>query len=74
MIELLCTITVSTSLVSYIPYVGPEISRLLLDDGQRLVTIVGPGGMGKTRLGLAAARALLDQFLQVVAILPQLLL
>lgn len=39
-----------------------EIGRLLTRDGQRLVTIVGPGGMGKTRLARAVGKALLGQF------------
>ncbi len=49
------------------PFIGreielAEISRLLLLDGQRLVTIVGPGGMGKTRLALAVGAALLERY------------
>ena len=32
-----------------------ELARLLADPACRLVTIVGPGGIGKTRLALAAA-------------------
>ena len=49
------------------PFLGREIelaaiSRLLTHDEQRLVTIVGPGGMGKTRLALAVGAALLDQY------------
>jgi predicted ATPase/DNA-binding CsgD family transcriptional regulator len=32
--------------------------RLVLDDGVRLLTLVGPGGVGKTRLALALADAL----------------
>jgi DNA-binding SARP family transcriptional activator/predicted ATPase len=34
-----------------------ELSALLSDPAQRLITIVGPGGIGKTRLALAAAEA-----------------
>ena len=49
------------------PLVGRElelkqISDLLLHKQQRLVTVVGPGGMGKTRLALAAGAGLLQQF------------
>ena len=32
------------------------VTRLLADEGQRLVTITGPGGIGKSRLAVAAAR------------------
>lgn len=39
-----------------------QIVRLLTVDRQRLVTIIGPGGMGKTRLALAAGAALLALF------------
>jgi predicted ATPase len=42
------------------PLIGREdeirrVSQLMADDRKRLVTIVGPGGIGKTRLALAAA-------------------
>jgi DNA-binding SARP family transcriptional activator/predicted ATPase len=39
-----------------------EIQSLFLDQGARLVTIIGPGGVGKTSLALVAARHLVDQF------------
>ncbi|MEZ4861575.1 MAG: BTAD domain-containing putative transcriptional regulator [Caldilineaceae bacterium] len=44
------------------PFVGrvvevAAVTKLLMDTAGRLVTIVGPGGMGKTRLALAAAAA-----------------
>lgn len=44
------------------PFVGREaeleaLARYLADPATRMVTILGPGGMGKTRLGLAAAEA-----------------
>jgi predicted ATPase len=43
------------------PFVGRadelgELARLLADDNCRLLTLVGPGGIGKTRLALEAAR------------------
>jgi predicted ATPase/DNA-binding SARP family transcriptional activator len=34
------------------------VNALFRDEGARLVTLTGPGGTGKTRLGLAAAHAL----------------
>ncbi len=39
-----------------------ELTVLLLDDDMRLVTIVGPGGIGKTRLAVEVAAALVPQF------------
>ena len=39
-----------------------EVVRLLATDGRRLVTLTGPGGIGKTRLALAAARDLETTF------------
>ncbi len=39
-----------------------QVSQLLTQERQRLVTILGPGGMGKTRLGLAVGASLLEQF------------
>ena len=32
------------------------LSKMLTSDGQRLVTVTGPGGIGKSRLAVAAAR------------------
>jgi predicted ATPase/class 3 adenylate cyclase len=37
-------------------------SALLRTDGVRLVTLIGPGGTGKTRLGLQVAADLIDDF------------
>jgi DNA-binding SARP family transcriptional activator/predicted ATPase len=49
------------------PFIGrevelAEIGRLLVHERRRLVTIVAPGGMGKTRLALAVGRSVLAQF------------
>ena len=39
-----------------------EVTALLASDGTRCVTLTGPGGMGKTRLGLEVGHALSDNF------------
>ena len=57
------------------PFIGreQEISELilLLDDPDTvLVTITGPGGMGKTRLGLRVAEALTHKFANGVYFVP----
>ena len=39
-----------------------EIEELLVGRGVRLVTLVGPGGVGKTRLALEAARSVAARF------------
>ncbi len=47
------------------PFVGRDSERRRLAEllaGSRLVTLVGPGGAGKTRLALAAARDALGEF------------
>lgn len=47
-----------------------EISNLLANADGRLLTLVGPGGIGKTRLALAAAAAALPHFPQGVHFVP----
>jgi predicted ATPase/class 3 adenylate cyclase len=39
-----------------------EVRDLLRGEGVRLITFTGPGGIGKTRLGLQVAAELLDEF------------
>jgi predicted ATPase/class 3 adenylate cyclase len=46
------------------------IRQRLLDPEVRLVTLIGPGGAGKTRLGLAVAEEVLDDFLDGVFFVP----
>jgi predicted ATPase/DNA-binding CsgD family transcriptional regulator len=53
------------------PFVGreaelAEIARLLSDRTVRLVTILGPGGIGKTRLALQSAEQQIGQFAQAL--------
>ncbi|MDN4613920.1 DUF4062 domain-containing protein [Leifsonia sp. F6_8S_P_1B] len=46
-----------------------ELGRLqrLIEDGARLVTVTGPGGIGKSRLAIATGTALADRFPDGVA-------
>ena len=49
------------------PFIGrePELAQIaerLADPACRLLTILGPGGMGKTRLAIQAARSEADRF------------
>jgi predicted ATPase len=49
------------------PFIGRAtqlnaLKELILDPDIRLVTLLGPGGMGKTRLSLQVAQAVLDHF------------
>ena len=57
------------------PFIGRahelgDLSRLLSNPNTRLVTILAPGGMGKTRLALAAAANALRQFSDGVFFVP----
>jgi predicted ATPase/class 3 adenylate cyclase len=56
-------------------FVGREretaaLVSMLRDSGSRLVTLTGPGGIGKTRLALQAARAVEDDFPGGAVFLP----
>lgn len=46
------------------------LGRLLLDDAVRLLTLIGPGGIGKTRLGILATRQLADHFQDGAVFVP----
>ncbi len=48
----------------------PELSQLLLDPQCRLLTLVGSGGMGKTRLAIAVAEHVQDTFADGVFFAP----
>src|SRR5258706_13192539 len=57
------------------PFVGRtqelnEIAALLRDPNCPLLTLVGPGGVGKTRLAVEAARTLMDVFPNGVYFVP----
>ncbi|NDJ75579.1 MAG: protein kinase [Chloroflexi bacterium] len=57
------------------PFVGrdqevAEISALMRDPAVRLVTLVGPGGIGKTRVAVAAASGEHDRFADGVFYIP----
>lgn len=57
------------------PFVGraaelAQVARLMADPTCRLVTFIGPGGSGKTRLALEAAARAADAFLHGVCFVP----
>ena len=57
------------------PFIGriselDDLSRLLHQPNTRLVTILAPGGMGKTRLALTLAEAALSQFAEGISFIP----
>ena len=61
--------------VQLTPLIGREreLARavaMVRDDGTRLLTLTGPGGMGKTRLGLQVAAELVDAFPDGVWFVP----
>ena len=47
-----------------------EVCRMLRGGGARLLTLTGPGGTGKTRLGLQVAADLVDEFEDGVFFVP----
>src|SRR5215216_2304220 len=47
-----------------------EVCRMLRGGGARLLTLTGPGGTGKTRLGLQVAADLVDEFEDGVVLVP----
>src|SRR5688572_20581730 len=49
------------------PFIGrvdelADVRRWLSNPGTRLITLLAPGGMGKTRLAVEAAKTILDDF------------
>ena len=53
--------TLATAMIGHVDE-REQLRRLLADDGARLVTLTGPGGIGKTCLALAVAEELRDEF------------
>ncbi|CAN5420833.1 hypothetical protein BH09CHL1_BH09CHL1_17580 [soil metagenome] len=60
---------VSTSLIGRAELVE-RVAEMMLRQGSRLVTLVGPGGIGKTRLALAVAEQSKLDFADGVAFVP----
>lgn len=57
------------------PFIGRdlerhELTRFLLEDDRRLVTLLGPGGVGKTRLAMQLAQELASQFADGAVFVP----
>ena len=57
------------------PFIGREkeradVARLLLDGSARLLTLIGPAGIGKTRLSFQVAADLIDNFTDGVFYVP----
>lgn len=57
------------------PFVGreqelKELDRLFSDSNNRLLTLTGPGGIGKTRVAVAAAERQLERFFHGVFYIP----
>ena len=53
--------------VALTPFIGrqnelPQVGRMLSEPGNRLITLTGPGGVGKTRLALQAAQAYQENY------------
>ncbi|MBZ0294671.1 MAG: tetratricopeptide repeat protein [Anaerolineae bacterium] len=60
-------VTVHDMLHQVVPFFGREtevadLNRMLEDSTCRLVTLIGPGGMGKTRLALRVAQQAVEEF------------